>query len=384
MVTDVIDTTFDFRSDTPPGQDPDACSPTLRRYHQFLWSKPLPDGTPFELDVTTPYAYLHHLSEVGEFFLTSDAVIPTFTRWRIMKHITEQIPEAENEAFRTLGYTIGGMMVFPGNQVDGKQTINAARGMHPQIRDRFDLTLECIRRYYRGEPNNPLRDTLARYADFFRLFGDLAGYVDFFHLQDLVDEASSTVKFFTPFGDFGEWVLPASLDAYLRYRRRAMEFIESRNRRIAAYQRLRPPSAVEEFTVAPRGNVQAADEQEYPRDPLSADEFAALASLVTNAAIRGVLDLCARRPGECVSYKEICEYTARSRPVLIASLGGLTRLVKKRFGKNSWPFDLHRTADGSDWCFRLDDERAAWWMAATASDEDVPPSEPPDAGGANI
>jgi hypothetical protein len=245
--------------------------------------------------------------------------------------------------------------------------------MHPQIRDRFDLTLECIRRYYRGELNNPLGDTFARYADFFRLFGDLAGYVDFFHLQDLVDEASSTVKFFAPFGDFGEWVLPASLDVYLGYRRRAMEFIESRNRRIAAYQRPGPLPAVEEFTVAPRGNVQAADEQEYPGDPLSADEFAALASLVTNVVIRGVLDLCARRPGECVSYKQICEYTGRSRPGLIASLGGLTRLVKKRFGKNSWPFDLHRTADGRDWCFRLDDERAAWWVAATASEEDVPP-----------
>ena len=36
-----IDSTFDFRSDTPPGKDPDARSPTLRRYHQLLWSKPL-------------------------------------------------------------------------------------------------------------------------------------------------------------------------------------------------------------------------------------------------------------------------------------------------------------------------------------------------------
>ena len=85
------------------------------------------------------------------------------------------------------------------------------------------------RRHYLREPNNPLTDALARYADFFGLFGDYAGYVDFFHLQDLVNEASSTVKFFTPFGDFGEWVLPTTLDAYLAYRRRAMEFIESRN-----------------------------------------------------------------------------------------------------------------------------------------------------------
>ena len=234
MIADVIDTTFDFRSDTPPGMDPDACSPTLRRYHQLLWSKPLPNGAPFDLDVTTPPAYLHHVSELGEFWLTSDAVIPTFTRWRILKHITEQIPEAENEAFRTLGYTIGGMMVFPGNQVDRRPTINGARGLHPQIRDRFDLTLECIRRHYLAEPN-PLSATLARYADFFGLFGDFAGYVDFFHLQDLVNEVSSTVKFFMPFEDFGEWVLPTTLDVYLGYRRRAMEFIESRNRRIADY-----------------------------------------------------------------------------------------------------------------------------------------------------
>jgi hypothetical protein len=182
VAADVIDTTFDFRSDTPPGEDPDACSPTLRRYHQLLWSKPLPSGVPFELDVTTPFAYLHHRSELGEFFLTSDAVIPTFTRWRTLKHITEQIPEVENEAFRTLGYTIGGMMVFPGNQVDRRPTINGARGFHPQIRDRFDLTLECIRRHYLAEPNNPLTDTLARYADFFGLFGDFTGYVKFFHL----------------------------------------------------------------------------------------------------------------------------------------------------------------------------------------------------------
>ena len=61
--------------------------------------------------------------------------------------------------------------------------------------------------------------------------------MDFFHLQDLVNEASSTVKFFTPFGDFGEYVLPTTLDAYLGYRRRAMEFIEARNLRIAAYTR---------------------------------------------------------------------------------------------------------------------------------------------------
>ena len=133
-------------------------------------------------------------------------------------------------------------MVFPAHRVDGKMTINGARAWHPRIKDRFDLTVECIRRHYLGEPS-PLSDVLARYADFFGLFGDFAGYVDFFHLQDLVNEAASTVKFFTPFEDFTGSPLPATVDAYLEYRQRAIEFIESRNRRIAAYVAENPPEA---------------------------------------------------------------------------------------------------------------------------------------------
>ena len=109
-----IDITFDFRSDTPPGKDPDAFSPTLRRYHKLLWSKPLPSGVVFELDGhRRPPFYLHHRSEVGEFWLSSDAVIPTFRREKRLSHIINQIPEEEREAFIGIGYTIGGMMVFP-------------------------------------------------------------------------------------------------------------------------------------------------------------------------------------------------------------------------------------------------------------------------------
>ncbi len=228
----MLDITFDFRSDTPPGKDADTYSPTLLRYHQLLWSKPLPSGAPFELDITTPPPmYLHHLSQLGEFWLASDAVIPTF-RW--LPRIIDQIPPDEHDAFMHIGYTIGGMMVFPGNRVDGKMTINGARGCHPRIKDRFDLTVECIRRHFLDEPN-PLSGPLARYADFFGLFGDFAGYVDFFHLQDLVNEAASTVKFFMPFEDFTTSPLPGTLDAYLGYRQRAIEFIEARNQRIAAY-----------------------------------------------------------------------------------------------------------------------------------------------------
>ncbi len=239
-----IDISFDFRSDTPEGKDPDSHSRKLRSYHKLLWSKPLPSGVVFELDDTTRRVYLHHESEMGEFFLSSDAVIPSFTRETRCSHIIKKIPVKELNAFNTIGYTMGGMMIFPGNQIDRKMTINAARGCHPRIKDRFDLTVECIRRYYRNEPS-PLSAVLERYADFFELFGDFRGYVEFFLLQDLVTEDCSTVRFSMPFNDFVSWPIlktndfitwpiPKTVEAYKAYKRLAVEFIEARNQRILA------------------------------------------------------------------------------------------------------------------------------------------------------
>ena len=43
-----INTSFNFYTDANGG-DPDMTSPTLRSYHQLLWSKPLPSGAKFDL-----------------------------------------------------------------------------------------------------------------------------------------------------------------------------------------------------------------------------------------------------------------------------------------------------------------------------------------------
>ncbi len=225
-----VDTSFDFRTDSG-GKDPDSQSPTLRRYHQALWSKPLPNGALFDLDLTTPGTYLHHRSEFGEFWLSSDSVIPSFTGWISMVPITSQFTDEENGAFVTVGYTIGGMMIFPGNKVAGKQTVNGARGFNRKIADRMDLTLECIRRHYLGEPS-PLGDTLARYSGFFALFDDFRGYVEFFLLQDVVTSDYASVRFFMPFDDFKPPSVPMDVDTYREYRLLSIEFIEARNRRI--------------------------------------------------------------------------------------------------------------------------------------------------------
>lgn len=64
-------------------------------------------------------------------------------------------------------YTIGGMIIFPQRRF----SLNCARGCHQRIRDRWDLTLECIRRYYQGE-ESPLYKSLLKDKDFFDLFVD--------------------------------------------------------------------------------------------------------------------------------------------------------------------------------------------------------------------
>jgi len=150
-----------------------------------------------------------------------------------MSQIIKQLGDDEVEGFVRQSYTMGGMIIFPANRVDGKMTINGARGFNPLIKDRIDLTLECIKRHYDDEPS-PLAEVLKRHSDFFALFSDFEGYVKFFLLQDLVSEDFSKINFFMPFGDFKTPAAPRTLDSYHSYKDLNINFIKLRNLRIRA------------------------------------------------------------------------------------------------------------------------------------------------------
>jgi hypothetical protein len=122
-------------------------------------------------------------------------------------------------------------IIFPDNQIDNKHTINRARGCNSKIDDRFDLTLECIRRFYFGL-QSPLREVFLRYRDFFGLFRDFCGYIDFFLLQDLVTENYSEIKFYLPFDNFMSVPNFHSIGDYSIYQERVIDFINKRNNRI--------------------------------------------------------------------------------------------------------------------------------------------------------
>ena len=224
----IIDTSFDFRTDAK-GKDVDSHSPTLKKYHQNLWSKPLPMGGELILDNK-----LENHSSVGEFRFASDSIIHAFEYWESYQNIIDQIPADDIKHFVDKSYTIAGMLIFPANKVDNKKTINGCRGTNKQIQDRIDLTMECIRLYYEGK-TSPLYECLSRYRSFFNLFGDFKGYTEFFLLQDLVEERTNRIRFFLPFERFGVNILPENKEEYIRYMNNCLEFVDKRSRRIAMW-----------------------------------------------------------------------------------------------------------------------------------------------------
>jgi len=233
-----IDISFDVYSDTPLGKDPDTYSLTLRKYHKHLWDKSLPNGVRFILNDKTP-KLLHHQSELGEFFLSSDAIGHTYGagphEYISMSKIVDKVSPVVKKRFFKVCCTIGAFIMFPSKRIDGGQTINMARGTNHKIKDRFDLTLECIRRFYKNE-DSPLSETLNRYFKFFDLFESFQGYVDFFHLQDLVVNDYSKIKFWLPFESFESKPLPTSTDEYINYSKNVTNFVLARNQRIQNYE----------------------------------------------------------------------------------------------------------------------------------------------------
>jgi hypothetical protein len=228
-----IDTTFNFYSDSG-GKDPDSHSPTLKKYHKLLWSKALPNGEIFKLSDTDSNSYLTYKFGREEIVLSSDSISNSYRDKKSISSILKDLT-SEVEKFRNIGSTIGGYILFPAKKIEGKMTINGARGFNQKIADRFDLTLECIRLHYLGKPN-PLQEVLDQNSSFFKLFESFAGYVDFFLLQDLVDANYESTNLFIPIKQiFESTPLPASKEEYLQYMKSSTRFTAMRNERIKAW-----------------------------------------------------------------------------------------------------------------------------------------------------
>lgn len=230
MNYNLIDTNFDTRIDSN-NRDPDKYSNTLKKYHKELWSKLLPNWNKFELNDMIENIYLYHKSNLWEYFLSSDSIIHSYSKWTRMKNIIDSIPKNEIDDFLKLAYTIWWYIIFPSNKINNLATINQERWCNKKICDRFDLTLECIRLYYNNE-DSPLKETLSRYNKFFNLFNNFKWYCEYFLLSDLVSEDYNKIKFFIPFYWFENTPTPKTIDEYYEYKNNNINFLINRNKRI--------------------------------------------------------------------------------------------------------------------------------------------------------
>lgn len=242
-----IDVNFDFTLDTlgywdgywersngigRGGADPDSHSPMLMTYQKLLWeSKSLPNGE--RMSFTPRRQYLVW----KDFWFSNDAIIASFIhidRIDFVKRLMGELPDyrAWREDYIHRTNVIGGEMIFPAV----KNSINQRRGCSHYIKDRWDLTMECIRRHYAGEAH-PLEKCFNAPLSkkFFDLFIDFRGFVDFFFLQDCVSEDYSNVILWYDTELFVKNPVPTDIEPYLEMISKELDFVEKRNKRIEAY-----------------------------------------------------------------------------------------------------------------------------------------------------
>lgn len=239
---------YDYRTGLGK-KDPDAYSKELKEDHIELLSRPFPNGVVlrYEIKDNKIVGYLN-----DEFFM--DFKPDSFTNgfansgrtiknMVIAKEIVEKCCKNNHEIKKEVdeyygkGYPIESSIVFPVTDDNGsiKNTINQRRGCSPYIQDRTDLTLECIRRYYEGNQDSPLKECLNNYSKFFSLFGSghegFVNYVKWFYLDDLVTDDYKAVKSFTSLLDFNN-PFPITEEEYLKYIKAINKFLELRYKRI--------------------------------------------------------------------------------------------------------------------------------------------------------
>ena len=210
--------------------DPDQKSKELYEYHKELWNiqrkkLDLQNKVP---EIIKDPQYVNGAYELAtqnpNLRLSSDSIMSIYWHWSgnnsPYKRMQELIKKIIRDKYDTIdkfeefirtylkeANTIGGFVVFPKHP----NSINGRRGMSAKIRDRFDLTLECIRCFY-NKIYNPLADVLEGDKEFFAMFGKekdgFKKYIDFFCLNSWVNDNYDNYEVKDLLSDDGNSLLP--------------------------------------------------------------------------------------------------------------------------------------------------------------------------------
>ena len=132
-----------------------------------------------------------------------------------------------------------------------------------------------------------------------------------------------------------------------------------------------PLPEAEEYMVRIRDREAEQESHDYPDVPWTREEIGRLANLLVNQFNLRLLDTCAESPGEWVSLSDLrasgsAEQQARwpQQRFGAGALAGLTRRIRREFGRSNWPMESEYAQGGDTRSFRLPADIAEWWTAA--------------------
>jgi hypothetical protein len=233
-------------------RDIDTYSQTLREYQACIYKKALPrhKNTIFDLKLgnNPEYDYLYWNSpnyygdDLAKSRFASDSIVNMQERYQPYLGDDDFVPDLKDKGIRKIlkeyvksASTIGGEIIFPKHP----NSVNVARGRNPKIRDRFDLTLECIRRFYEkseAKRQSPLYDVLKADEKFFNLFKDFDNYVKFFYLDGSYVQGGKIKFFIGDAPDFDNPIFtpfPTSKEEWEQLYENQMACVAARNKKIS-------------------------------------------------------------------------------------------------------------------------------------------------------
>lgn len=85
---------------------------------------------------------------------------------------------------------------------------------------------------------------------------------------------------------------------------------------------------------------------------------------VAGTAIEGVLAYIAEGAPRWVPFSDLCEQSGIPRERLRAELATLSKIVKRLFGRRTWPMSVRSGMVNDEMAYRMPHPVARWWLAA--------------------
>jgi hypothetical protein len=218
-------------------KDVDAASPRLYCCHELLWSGELPNGENLRLVFCRESDNRFMLKDENfPLPLTSDTISRSHSK---LDNLLQSgvISKEEANGYLRASRSIGSFLIWPirGDKGNPWNTVNIVRAR--TVNDRIDLTLWHLKNCYEKNWGEDERDELGKpiglyktfklYRSWFELFKTFKGFVDFFHLQDFVNEGDYSVQLFAE-----TTAIRMGSDLELKYVRWLLDKISARDEKL--------------------------------------------------------------------------------------------------------------------------------------------------------